>query len=337
MRKADDMHVHLRQDDLLEHILEQTITQVARAIVMPNITPAIESAAALTNYRENIEDSLKRINTRLKKHYSFQPLMTFKIMPNTSAETIKQLKAVGARAGKIYPQSMTTNSEQGIADFTALYPIYEAMAKEELVLCIHGEAPEAFCLDREKAFLPTLKKIANDFPKLKIVLEHLTTTEAVNLVEDLPENVAGTLTVHHMLTTLDDVIGNHLKPHLFCKPLPKRALDRDALIQAAISGNPKFFLGSDSAPHLAEKKECACGAAGIYTAPVLLPVLAEIFQNKGKLDKLEAFVSQYGAEFYNLPLNKEKVELIEESWVVSEKIHGVVPFMAGQKLQWKVA
>jgi dihydroorotase len=181
-----------------------------------------------------------------------------------------------------------------------------------------------------------LKQIAKDFPRLRIVLEHLTTAKAVKLVEELPKNVAATLTVHHLITTLDNVIGGYLKPHLFCKPLPQRGSDREALIQAATSGNPKFFLGSDSAPHLKEKKECDCGAPGVYTGPVILPVLAQIFQSHNKLDKLESFTSKHGAEFYNLPLNEEKVVLAQEQWIVPININGVVPFMAGEKLSWKL-
>ena len=336
LRKADDMHIHLRQGDLLEPILEHAVKQSARALVMPNTNPAIHNADDLKKYRQNIENSLTRINEKLGKYYKFQPLMTFKVSPDTSPAMVKELKTAGATAGKLYPSGVTTNSENGVTDFTALYPTYEAMDKEGLVLCVHGEEPSAFCIDREKAFLPMLKQIARDFPRLRIVLEHLTTAEAVKLVEELPKNVAATLTVHHLMTTLDDVIGSYLKPHLFCKPLPQRSSDKDALVQAATSGNPKFFLGSDSAPHFKEKKECDCGAPGVYTGPVLLPVLTQIFQEQNKLDKLEPFTSQFGAEFYKLPLNEEKIELVEESWTVPADVHGVVPFMAGQKLNWKV-
>jgi dihydroorotase len=336
LRKADDMHVHLRQGDILEHILEQVIGQSARAVVMPNTNPAIHNADDLKNYRQSIEDSLKHINSRSGKKYNFQPLMTFKILPDTSAAMVRDLKIAGAIAGKLYPSGVTTNSEHGISDFTALYPVYEAMDKEDLVLCVHGEEPSAFCIDREEAFLPMLKQIAKDFPRLRIVLEHLTTAKAVKVIEELPKNVAATLTAHHLMTTLDDVVGGYLKPHLFCKPLPQRTSDRDALVRAATSGKPKFFLGSDSAPHLREKKECDCGAPGVYTGPVLLPLLAQIFHEQNKLDKLEPFISQYGAEFYKLPLNEGKIELVEESWTVPAHVHDVVPFMAGQKLNWKL-
>ncbi len=336
LRKPDDMHIHLRQGGLLENVLEQTVKQVARAIVMPNTAPAIETVNALTAYRQEINESLKRINSKAGKQYTFEPLMTFKVGPHMTAQTIKELKAAGATAGKIYPQGVTTNSEEGVKDFKALYPIYEAMSNENLVLCIHGEIPSAFCIDREKEFLPIFKQIAKDFPKLKIVLEHLTTSAAVELVEESPKNVAGTLTVHHLLTTLDDIIGGSLRPHLFCKPLPKHSSDKENLRRAAVSGNPKFFLGSDSAPHLVENKECDCGAAGVYSAPVLLPLLIDIFQQENKLDKLESFTSQFGAEFYNLPLNQETMALTQNTWTVPDKMHGIVPFFAGQKLKWKV-
>jgi dihydroorotase len=336
LRKPDDMHIHLRQGEMLEPILEQTIKQIARAVVMPNTDPAIESVEDLTKYQENIENSLVQINKRLQTNYAFQPLMTFKIMPRMATASIAGFKKAGAIAGKLYPQGVTTNSEQGITDITMLYPIFEEMAKVGLVLCIHGEEPEAFCLDREKAFLPAIKQIAMDFPALKIVLEHLSTVEAISLVENLPGNVAATITIHHLLTNLNDIIGGHLKPHLFCKPLPKRPLDQQKLSEAVVSGNPKFFLGSDSAPHKKSAKENDCGAAGVYTAPVLMPLLAQVFEEKDKLDKLESFVSRYGAEFYNLPLNNEKIKLARTPWVVPEILHDIVPFMAGETLNWQV-
>lgn len=337
LRKADDMHIHLRQGEILEHILEQSVSQVSRAIVMPNTIPAIEDAVNLNEYRKSILVSLEQINKRKKKKNNFEPLMTFKITPKSNAEQIRALKEAGAIAGKLYPQGVTTNSENGVVDFNALYPVYEAMQENRLVLCLHGEDPKSFCIEREKAFLPTLKQIAKDFPKLKIVMEHVSTADSIKLVEQLPQNVAATITVHHLWVTLDDVIGENLRPHLFCKPLPKTPTDREALLSAALSGSPKFFLGSDSAPHLLEKKECDCGAAGVYSAPVLLPLLAQIFQQHNKLDKLQAFTSEYGAQFYGLDLNQEYIELREESWVVPDIIHGVVPFMAGLTLNWKLS
>ena len=329
IRKADDMHVHLRQGEMLTKVLPHTASQCGRALIMPNTTPPIVTTDDLSNYRSAIQKLLK-------KDDDFIPLMTFRIMPTTTPALVKEHKKVGAIAGKLYPEGVTTNSEGGVTDLTSLYPVYKAMADEELVLCLHGEVPGVFSLDRESAFLETLKTLAKDFPKLKIVLEHATTADAIDTVLSLPGNVAATITAHHIRITLDDVIGDKLNPHLFCKPIAKRPADRDALIKAATSGNPKFFLGSDSAPHPVASKECACGAAGVYTAPVLLPSLAEAFENAGRLDRLESFTSQFGAEFYRLPLNEGHVELARESWTVAAEYGGVVPFMAGHTFSWKV-
>jgi len=329
IRKADDMHVHLRQSDMLHNVLGFTAMQCGRALVMPNTTPAILTVQDLVIYRETIEGALG-------KNSDFIPLMTFKVVPTTTAALVQDMKKNGATAGKLYPEGVTTNSEGGVTDFEALYPAYEAMEKEGIVLCLHGEMPGVFCLDRESSFLDTLRTIASDFPKLKIVLEHATTADAINCVLSLPNNVAATLTVHHLYITLDDVIGDKLNPHVFCKPIAKRPEDRDALVKAALSGNPKFFLGSDSAPHLISNKENACGAAGVYTAPVLLPALCELFAKHDKLNLLELFTSVFGAKFYGLPLNESSITLVEEAWTVPEEYQGVKPFLAGSKLSWQV-
>jgi dihydroorotase len=329
IRKADDMHVHLRQNEMLRNVLGYTALQCGRALIMPNTTPPILTVQDLVNYRETIV-------SELGDRTDFTPLMTFKVVPATSAAIVQDMKKAGATAGKLYPDGVTTNSEGGVTDFEALYPAYEAMEKEGIVLCLHGEMPGAFSMDRESAFLDTLRTIASDFPKLKIVLEHATTADAIACVLSLPHNVAATLTVHHLFITLDDVIGDKLNPHVFCKPIAKRPEDRDALVKAALSGNPKFFLGSDSAPHLISNKENACGAAGVYTAPVLLPALCELFAKHDKLNLLELFTSVYGAKFYGLPLNESSITLIEESWTVPEEFQSVKPFLAGSKLSWRV-
>jgi dihydroorotase len=329
LRSVDDFHVHLRQGDMLTQVLPYTALHCARALVMPNTTPPILTAEDLLNYQKEIEAAIP-------KGSAFKPLMTFKVVPGTTPAQVKELKAAGAVAGKLYPEGVTTNSEDGVSDFKALYPVYEAMQKEGLVLCLHGEVPGVFSLDRESAFLSTLHQLAKDFPDLRIVLEHATTAEAIAMVESLPANVAATLTVHHLRITLDDVIGDKINPHHFCKPIAKRPEDRSALVKAATSGNPKFFLGTDSAPHSVESKECACGAAGVYTAPVMLPVLAELFEEMGALEKLEAFTSEFGAKFYGLPLNETHLTLIKKPWTVEATYNGVVPFMAGKELQWHV-
>ncbi|MBU6389666.1 dihydroorotase, partial [Patescibacteria group bacterium] len=239
-------------------------------------------------------------------------------------------------AGKLYPEGVTTNSEDGVNDIPALYPVFERMAKEEFILCLHGERPGVFSLDRETAFLPVLEEIATRFPNLKIVLEHVTTEAAVELVKKLPDTVAATITVHHLYLTLDDVIGDKIRPHHFCKPVAKRPEDRAALLAAATSGNPKFFLGTDSAPHAVETKECEAGCAGVYTAPVAIPLLAEIFERQNALDQLEGFTSFFGAEWYGLPPNAAHITLQKQEWIVPDRCGTVVPFRAGKKLTWKV-
>jgi len=325
------MHVHLRQGELLESVLPYTAMQCERALVMPNLTPAVLNANDVINYRLQIMQVLSASGGKF-----FAPLMTFKIVPSTSAAEIDGLKQAGAIAGKLYPDGVTTNSDGGVSDFKALYPVYKAMEESGLVLCLHGEMPHAFSLDRETEFLSVLKDIATNFPKLRIVLEHATTKDAIECVKSLGANVACTLTVHHMYLTLDDVIGDRLNPHAFCKPVAKRPADRLAIIDAALSGNGKFFLGSDSAPHVISQKENACGAAGVYTAPVLVPALCQIFEDYGTISKLEAFTSQFAAEFYNLPLNQHSIEIVKEPWTVPETCGTVKPFLAGQTLSWRV-
>lgn len=327
--KANDMHVHLRQGDMLANVLPHTELQCATALVMPNTVPAILTAQDLNNYRKSILDLLPDDS-------GFTPLMTFKVAPSTTADQVRKLKAAGAVAGKLYPDGVTTNSQGGVTDFKALYPLYGTMQDEGLVLCLHGEMPGEFCLDRESSFLVILRDIAREFPRLKIVLEHATTADAINCVLELPGNVAATLTVHHLYLTLDDVIGDKLNPHVFCKPIAKRPQDRDALVAAALSGNPKFFLGSDSAPHSVSDKECACGAAGVYTAPILLPALCELFEKHDKLDLLESFTSTFAAKFYGLASDGKTVCLWQDEWTVADQYQGVKPFLSGVKLRWRL-
>jgi dihydroorotase len=212
------------------------------------------------------------------------------------------------------------------------------MQARGMLALFHGESPNAdvFCLDRERKFLSVLKHIASAFPELKIVMEHVTTAEAIECVGTLPANVAATITVHHLFLTLNDVIGDKLAPHNFCKPVAKRPEDRNALLAAATSGNPKFFLGTDSAPHLQASKECAAGCAGVFTAPVAIPLLIELFDQYGDLGELEDFCSGYGADFYGLPRNERTITLIQKPWTVPSTYDGVVPFWAGKQLQWQM-
>lgn len=330
IRRPDDFHVHLRNGEMLGRVAEHTARHFARALVMPNTDPPIRTWQEASQYRRAIE--------QLIDGSGFQPLMTYKIEPTTTANDVAKLaQSRTVIAGKLYPDGVTTGSENGVRDFEALFPVFETMEHYQLVLCLHGEHPDAFCLDREVAFLPVLAQIALTFPKLRIVLEHVTTEKALVAVEALPDTVAATITVHHLSLTLDDVIGGLLRPHHFCKPVAKYPSDRAALVRAVLSGNPRYFLGTDSAPHDQHKKECAAGCAGVYTAPVAMSLLAELFAQHGALDRLEPFVAEFGARFYGLPLNQETLELVERPMTVPATYAGIIPFRANETIAWSVA
>lgn len=326
LRQPDDFHVHLRQGHECGHYARDALKAgFARVLVMPNTKPPIADAEALSNYRREIEVAA----TGLKA------LMTFKIRGDFDRSQVSALKEAGAVAGKLYPEGVTTGSEDGVRDWEAILPVVEAMEDANLVLCLHGEEPGVFSLDREKAFLHRVEDLNKRFPRLSIVLEHVSTEEGVRRVEALSPRVAATITIHHLLYTLDDMLGGSFNPHLFCKPLLKRAEDQKALREAVLSGNPKFFFGSDSAPHTRENKESSLCSAGIYTMPVALSLLASFFEESGRLELMENFVSRHGAEFYRLPLNEKTIRLQKDPWVVSKLYHGVVPLKAGETLVWK--
>ena len=337
IRKPDDMHVHLRDGEMLDRVVKYTAQNFARALVMPNTTKPILTADDSINYRNEIWEAC-----RVNGIERFEPLMTIKLTAQTTPETILRASRGGCVvAGKLYPEGVTTNSADGVRDVRTLFDVFATMQECGMVLCLHGETPGVFSLDREGAFLATADRIAGLFPNLRIVLEHITTEEAVkwltqyatHLGSGFP-NVAATITPHHLFLTLDDVIGDKLQPHNFCKPIAKRATDRDALIKAAISGNPKFFLGTDSAPHLIENKECASGCAGVFNAPVALPLLAEIFEKHDALDKLEDFTSTFGSNFYALPSTRDEIELERAESVIPMVYNGVAPFRAGMPISW---
>jgi len=325
LRRPDDFHVHLRQDEELPAYVRTVAGQFARALVMPNLLPAVARAEDVLHYR----DQILAVGTGL------EPLMVFKVLGSHRPEEVASLKAAGVLAGKVYPEGVTTNSDDGVREIAALAPFLEAMQDAGLVLCLHGEAPGAFVLDRETAFLESLRWIVANFPSLRVVLEHVSTRAAVEAVRELPERVAATITLHHLEITLDDVIGGALRPHLFCKPLAKRPEDRAALQEAAFSGHPKFFFGSDSAPHRKDRKECAAGCAGVYTMPNALECLVGLFERQGKLERLEDFVASFGADFYGLPHNAGKVRLVREPCRVADLVDGAVPYRAGQILPWR--
>ena len=326
----DDFHVHLRQGTNLPLYTKDLAFQFGRALIMPNTVPPIDSAIAVQKYKAEILNAASEVSK------NFTPLMTFKLKPTYTKEDLIQMQLAGAIAAKYYPAGVTTNSADGISDFEAVFPVLKMMEDSGIILCVHGEEPGAFCLDREFLFIERMKRLVQEFPKLKIVFEHLSTAASVEFVKNAPENIAATITVHHLLMTLDDIIGNALCPHHFCKPLPKLPKDKEALREVVFSGNKKFFFGSDSAPHLKENKECECGAAGVYSMLSALPLLATEFENAGALDKLENFICHFGRAFYGLKENPGTITLVKESWNVPDNVHGVVPLAAGKTLQWKV-
>ncbi|PIP65398.1 dihydroorotase [Candidatus Peregrinibacteria bacterium CG10_big_fil_rev_8_21_14_0_10_49_16] len=337
MRRLDDMHCHFRTGALLEEVLPWTVRYAGRAIAMPNTRPrAILTADDVVWYR----DQILRVRDAMPVQYPFEPLMTIEIRDSTTPQMVMDAYRVGAVAGKVYPLGVTTNSDEGLRDFfsTQIQETFRAMRGIGMLLLMHGELdkPRTLVTKREHVFLPVLCRLVDMFPDLRMVLEHISTKEAVELVWEFGPNVAATITAHHLYLTLNDVIGDGIRPHNGCMPMPKDFSDRDALIEAAMSGNPKFFLGSDSAPHPREKKECARGACGDYTAPHLPELLATKFEEHGKLNRLDGFGSRFGAEFYGLPLNEGKITLTQETWCIPEQCGMVVPFRAGLPLRWQL-
>ncbi len=321
---------------MLAPVVRETARWFARALAMPNTVPPVTTPERLRSYRREIEAAVPL-------GIDFEPLMVFKVVPELAPADVAELRDAGAIGGKLYPQGVTTNSADGASDIDALYPLFEAMEAADLVLEIHAEEPGVFSLDRERAFLPRIERIVARFPRLRIVIEHISSAEAVAALDSLPTTVAATVTVHHLLLTLDDVIGDELRPHHFCKPIAKRPADRDAICAAVLSGNRRVFFGSDSAPHRRGDKEADCGCAGVYTAPVAVPLLAEFFDRAGVAltergsnlagePSLEAFASRYGADFYRLPRSERTITLVESETVVPGEYDGVVPFRAGTRL-----
>lgn len=327
IRRPDDFHLHLRQGEVLRNLAPYSSSVFARALIMPNISPPVKDVSSLRQYEEEIKTACGN---------DFTPLMTFKLIPALSVDSVVPLKNAGAVAAKYYPAGATTNAEDAVADWEQIAPVLERMEQENMILSIHGEDPLAPALEREQAFLPVLDQIRRRFPRLPIVLEHLSSREGVEWLKDQDEKVAATVTLHHLLFTIEDIIGGALRPHLFCRPLPKKNEDREALRELVFENHPRVFFGSDSAPHLRERKECNGAAAGAFTAPVLMPLLTSLFENEGRLDLLEAFCSEKGARFYGLPLNKGHITLGKSDWTLSEEISGVVPLFAGRKILWKV-
>jgi dihydroorotase len=328
MSWAYDWHVHVRGGQMLRNVVGFTSNYFHRALIMPNTVPPILTATDALNYRREILELATQ-------NQQFEPMMTIQITPETTPKMVEQAKNVGVIAGKLYPEGVTTNSGNGVRDFAALSPVFEAMEAVGMVLCVHGEMPDKFCLDREAAFLRVVSRIQQTCRQLRIVLEHITTTQSVDYVQN-NDNMAATITLHHLMLTLDDVIGDRICPHYFCKPVAKRPEDRRALLLAATSDD-RFFFGSDSAPHLRTDKECAHGCAGIFTAPVAIPTLVQIFSGLGNLENLRPFLCWNGAKFYGGELAREhSLTLVKQPWIVPDTIAGIVPFMAGQTMEWQV-
>lgn len=335
IRRPDDFHVHFRRGDMLRLVVPHTASQFSRALVMPNTTPPVRTADDVARYRREILDAAGP---------EFTPLMTIKLLPETTPDTIRVAKGAGVVAAKLYPQAVTHNADDGVPLEGFPVTVADALgAMEEagMVLSIHGERPRVYYADREDRFLPLLDRLVQAYPRLRVVVEHITTEAAVRTVRRLPDTVAATITVHHLLITGDHVLGEldgrtAIRPHFYCLPVAKRPEDRDALVSAAVSGDPSFFFGSDSAPHPLHMKECAEGCGGIFTAPVALPLLVDLFEGQRATDRLENFVSQFGAAFYGLPLNEGSVEFIREPWTVPDRYGDVVPFRAGNALAWRV-
>jgi dihydroorotase len=337
LTRPDDWHVHLRDGAALAGVVRHTAARFARAIVMPNLKPPIVTTEQARAYRE-------RIVAALPRDRSFEPLMTLYLTDNTPSAEIRRAKRSGfIHAIKYYPAGATTHSEYGVTDLRTVYPVLGAMEEHGIPLLVHGEVidPEVDIFDRECVFIDrVLTPLLRQFSGLKIVFEHITTKDAVDFVVAGPRHLAATLTAHHLLLNRNALFEGGIRPHHYCLPVLKRERDREALLQAATSGDPKFFLGTDSAPHPVEAKETACGCAGIYTAHAAIELYAEAFEQKGKLDKLEGFASFHGAAFYDLPRNTATLSLRRDPWRIPARLpfaeHDLVPFRAGELCHWKL-
>lgn len=337
LTRPDDWHLHVRTGAILNTVIAHTARQFARAIIMPNLKPPVTRIEQALNYRAEILAALPAGST-------FNPLMTLYLTGNTDAGEVKKVaEAEHVYAFKLYPAGATTNSDAGVANIEAAYPLFEAMEKHNVPLLIHGEvtASEHDIFDREKIFLDTqLTQITRQFPALRIVVEHLTTLDAVQFVESASEKVAATITPQHLLYNRNAILAGGIRPHFYCLPILKREHHRQALLKAATSGNPKFFLGTDSAPHLTSLKENACGCAGCYSAHAAIELYAEAFEQANALDKLEGFASFYGADFYRLPRNTDTITLEKRAWTVpaqyGDRESLITPLKAGEPMAWRM-
>lgn len=337
IRTPDDWHLHFRDGDMLNETVPATARCFARAIVMPNLVPPVTTADMAMDYKQRILDARPQGS-------QFDPLMTLYLTNTTTAQDIADARAAGVVACKLYPAGATTNSDAAVTGIEALYPVFEAMQEHGLLLLIHGEVTENHIdiFDREKVFIDThLRPIVDAFPGLKVVFEHITTADAATFVKEASDNVGATITPQHLLLNRNDLLVGGVRPHNYCLPVLKRNIHQQALQDVVAAGNRKFFLGTDSAPHPRHKKENACGCAGCYSAWSAIELYAEMFEQLGVLDKLEAFASENGADFYGLPRNAGTITLVKSAWQVPETVSlpdgtDMVPFYAGQTLQWKL-
>lgn len=335
--KPDDWHVHLRDNEMLKQVAPYTARQFARAIIMPNLVPPVTTTAMAIDYRQ-------RILAATQDYPDFQPLMTAYLTDDIDGKDLINGHQQGVfTAAKLYPAGATTNSSHGVTDIKHIYPVLEAMQKQGMPLLVHGEVvgDDIDVFDREARFIDdVMQPLLKDMPELKVVFEHITTKDAAEFVMSAGDNIAATITAHHLQINRNDMLVGGIKPHLYCLPVAKREQHRQALRKAATSGHQKFFLGTDTAPHAINAKESACGCAGIFTAPHAIEHYAQVFEEENALDKLEAFASINGPKFYQLPINKDHIILIKNEQQVPEKIIdkglSIVPFKAGELLAWQL-
>ena len=335
--RPDDWHIHLRDGVALNNTVADVARYFGRAICMPNLVPPVKTTQEALAYYARIKDATP-------SQSNFEPSMVLYLTDTTDAADIAIAKASGkVKAVKLYPAGATTNSHAGVTSLEKVYPVLEQMAEHGMPLLVHGEVTHADIdiFDREKVFIDTiLMPLTQRFPSLKIVLEHITTADAVQFVQQSGDNIAATITAHHLLFNRNHMLVGGIRPHYYCLPILKRQSHQQALLTAAISGNPKFFLGTDSAPHAIGAKEAACGCAGSYTAHAAIELYAEAFEQMNALDKLEGFASLYGADFYGLPRNTDTITLVKEAWQVPDNYafgqSVVVPIKAGDSIAWRV-
>jgi len=337
--QPDDWHLHVRDGEVLPHVVPHTARQFARAIIMPNLKPPITTTSAALHYRERIMEATPQAS-------NFQPLMTLYLTDHTSPEEIIRAKQSGqVHAVKYYPAGATTNSAAGVTSIEKTHDTLACMAENNMPLLVHGEVTDVDVdiFDREKRFIDkVLEPLRNKFSNLRIVFEHITTKEAAAFVNDGNDTIAATITPHHLLFNRNTMLAGGIRPHFYCLPILKRQTHQQALISAAVSGNPRFFLGTDSAPHTQHAKESACGCAGIYSAHAAIELYATAFEQAGALDKLEGFASFYGPDFYQLPRNKSTITLLRKPWDVPDsyplsKSESVIPLKAGQQITWALS